>query len=381
MASESKSGQAAGKSKTTTPKHQPRRRRGLQLDSEQQARLLLFGATAAVIVVAIALVGFGYYFSVIKPRNRTVLEADGVKVSYTAMVRRMEYEYFTSSVFQQQPSALPEATYLNLLNELTLVQRAESDLGVTLTPEEADLALRRKVGVAQDADGATFTDRYRTALKASGLTDAEYRRLSRAEALETKVRDKLQLDAPASVPQARLEVIQVTDEGRAREAIDRINGGEDFGAVARALSTEADVETTGGVKDFAPEGSFNAVYDSYAFSSEVGTLSDPPLSGPGGTFYIVRVAAREDRPLTDDQKPAYVSKAYAQWLSSTQEMMNVQRDWEPDAQADALIKVLKNSDIARAPQQQQPLVLPTQPPANPVDASPPAAESPAAGAP
>lgn len=383
MASESKTGQPAGKPKTT-PKTQPRKKRGLQLDQEQQARFLLYGATAAVVLIAIALVGFGYYFSVIQPRNRTVLEADNVKVSYNAMVRRMEYEYFTSSVFQQQPSALPEATYLNLLNELTLVNRAESDLGVTLTPEEVDQELRRKVGVAQDADPATFADRYRTALKASGLTDNEYRRLARAEALETKVRDNLQLAAPASVPQARLEVIQVRDEDAARAAISRINGGEDFATVARELSTEADVETTGGVKEFAPEGSFNAVYDSYAFTSEVGKLSDPALAGPGGTFYIVRVAAREDRPLTEDQKPAYVSQAYAEWLTATQEMMNVQRDWEPDAQADALLKVLQNSDIARAPlQPQQPIVVPTagqQPPADPVDANPPGAD-PAPGSP
>ena len=370
MASESKSGAAAGPGANKRPARPTTGRRHSTHDAERQARMLLYGATAAIVLIALGLVAFGYYWSVIKPRHRSVLEAEGVKVTYTAMVRRMEYEYYTSAVFQQQPGALPEATYLNVLNEITLTTRAEKDLSISLSDDEVNQQLRRKIGVSQEADDKTFTDRYRAALKSSGLHDSEYRRLAKAEALEQKVRDKFQSEAPATVAQAKLDVVATKDEAAARDAINRINAGEDFATVAKALSSESDVQTTGGAKDFAPQGSFNAVYDDYAFTGEIGKLSEP-LAGPNDTFYVVRVDAREDRALTEDQKPAYVTRQYSQWLSSTQETMGVKRDWDTTAQRDALIKVLKAIDPNR---QQQPLTLPTvaqQLPAAPADNSVP----------
>src|SRR5574341_1318948 len=72
----------------------------LGLDSDQSARLLLFGVTAAVLLAAAAFLAIGYYVSVIKPRGRTVLEVEGVKVSYAAMKRRMQHEYYSNVSYQ-----------------------------------------------------------------------------------------------------------------------------------------------------------------------------------------------------------------------------------------------------------------------------------------
>ena len=96
MASESKRRRSAGPAKPT-PTRPPVRRRSswtdiFALDSERSSRLLLIGGVVLVLLIAVGFVGFGYYNSVIKPRNRTVLEADGITVSYSAMERRMRYE-------------------------------------------------------------------------------------------------------------------------------------------------------------------------------------------------------------------------------------------------------------------------------------------------
>lgn len=343
------------------------------MDAERSSRLLLVGVTAAIIVIALAIIGFGYYDSVIKPRNRSVLTADDISISYSAMKRRMAFEYFSNAAFQQQAQVLPEATYLNLVNELTLISRAESELGIIATPEELQAAMKTRVGVPETADDAAFADAYKTTLDASGLKDSEYRRLVRAEVLAQKIQDKFEAEAPAQVEQAKLDVIAVNDEPAAQAAIARINAGEDWATVAKEISTEPDADTTGGVKDFTPKGGFNAAYDDLAFTLPVGEVSGA-IPGAGTSIFVIRVAERGPRDLTEDQKPLYVNRQYGDWLSTTQAKMTITRDWEPEAQRDALIDVLQEAPAVgqqqpEVPVRQQPTVA--QPPAEDPAAQPP----------
>ncbi len=361
------------------------------MDSERSSRLLLVGVTLAIIVLALGIIGFGYYDSVIKPRNRTVLQADDISISYTAMKRRMAFEYYANAAFQQQAQVLPEATYLNLVNELTLISRAESELGITATAEERQAAMKRRVGVPETADDAAFAEAYGTALDASGLKDSEYRRLVHAEVLADKIRDKFEAEAPAQIEQAKLDVIQVNDDTAAQAAIARINAGEDWATVARDVSTAPDADATGGVIEFTPKGGFNAAYDDLAFSLAVGEVS-APIDAPGASVFVIRVAERGPQDLTQDQKPTYVNRQYGDWLSATQAKMTIERDWEPDAQRSALIDVLEDAPAIgqnqpgqvpidqQPPVQQPPIDVPAeQPPADGTDSeAPPPAEAPPA---
>jgi len=214
MASESKS-RRADKAKAGAAARKPAGRgkpasRGLlNMDSEQSARALLVGGVTLIVAIALGFIMFGYWYSVVRPRNRTVLEVDGVKVSYNAMKRRMTYELFQNVALQQQPRALPELTFQTLLEELTLVSRAESDLGVVATPDELDKKLRSKVGAGVEADQKQFADALLRQLNISGLHDEEYRRMTKAELLTSKIKDKFKLEAPLTVTQAKIEVIAV----------------------------------------------------------------------------------------------------------------------------------------------------------------------------
>src|SRR5207237_3167448 len=194
MASESERRRSAGPAKPT-PTRPPVRRRSswtdmFALDSERSSRLLLIGGVVLVLLIAVGFVGFGYYNSVIKPRNRTVLEADGIKVSYSAMERRMRYEADQHPEFRQSVQVLvqvlPDSVTQTLLNEITLVSRAPSDLGVTVDDSEADAALHVKIGVAADADQRRFADALRAALQKAGLHESEYRRMVLAATIKPK---------------------------------------------------------------------------------------------------------------------------------------------------------------------------------------------------
>ena len=313
MANQGSSGRAQGPGagkpggKVPAPRT-PQPRRGLtNLDREQSARLLIFGAVAAVVIIALGFLAIGYWYTVVKPRNRTVLRVENVTVSYTDMKRRMAYEFLRNTSYQSQNGLqiLPAAAYQSALNELTEVTQAESRLGVTLTDAEFGEKFRTRIVVAPTADQRTFADGLRKELDKSGLTRSELERVVRADALETKIRDKFKAETPATQSQAKLDVINAATEDAAKKAIDRLNAGEEFATVAKEVSKEPDVQTTGGRHEYGAKGSFSAVYDDYAFSGEVGKVSAPlPSGGTTPAFYAVRIVDRSDQPVTETQKPA-----------------------------------------------------------------------------
>jgi parvulin-like peptidyl-prolyl isomerase len=359
--------QPAARAKQPPPKGPLRAaRRGhhgpLGLDSEQSARLLLFGVTAAVLIAAAAFIAIGYYISVIQPRGRTVLQVDDVKISYSAMKRRVAYEYYTNPSYQNPQSVYIVSTvaYTNLIDELLLVNRAEGELGLTIDQAAIDEQERSKVGVGPDADEATYSERYRSALAASRLHDNEYQRLIRAEVIEAKAREKLREQTPASVPQVKLEVIVNTDLEIARRALERVRAGEDWKLVATELSLEGDAATTGGLKDYNYEGRLPDVYSAFAFSAAIGDISEP-LQDPTrqGAYYVVRVVDRSDQPLTDEQKPEFEAQQYSDWLEATRAKLVIVDKWSTDEEAqtsatqplveDATEKFLKEQELRLTP--------------------------------
>lgn len=365
MASESKperkARRAAPAARTPQPpagrRATPARRPTLNLDSEQRARLMLIAGVLVVLAIAVAFIAFGYWYSVVRPRGRTVLQVDQYKVSYQSMKRRMAYEFVQNTQYQSQQGVqvLGEGAYAALLAELITVSRAESSLGVGVASDEFDQKLRTKIGAAVDADQQTFADRMRVALSNSGLTEREYRRLVLDEQLTNKITDKFKSETPATLPQAKLEVIQAATQADAQSAIGRINGGEDFATVAKAVSTASDAQATGGAMDYGPKGTFDAAYDEYAFTAEPGKLSAPLSSSSSGPFYVVRVIDRSDQPVSDTQKTKLASTKLNDWLTSTQSAMvadgSLKRSWSSKDQNDALAAI--QGTLVRSLQQQQ----------------------------
>ncbi len=350
------------------------------MDSEQSARALLIGAVALIVLIAAGFIAFGYWYSVVRPRNRTVLQADSISISYSAMKRRMGYELFQNINLQQQPQALPELTYQTLLQELTVINRSQPDKDVSATPDEIDAKLRARVGVGVEATQKQFADALLRQLDTTGLHDNEYRRLITAELLTTKVKDKFKLELPLNVQQAKVEVIVVSTLDDAKKAAARVQGGEDWATVAKAVSQEVDVQKTGGLHDYTPKGNLNAAYDAYAFDANtpLGAVSAPLTASGGSQFFVVRVDDRADKPVTEDQKPKLADTKYSEWLVAQQDQMTVARHWSTQDESAALTSVLNSSGtklINQQRQQQQ-----AQQTVQAVPARQPTAQAPAPGA-
>ena len=389
MAGDKKTRRDDAAGKNTKPSSKPKR----SMDSEQTARIMLIGGVSLIIVLALGFIAFGWYWTEKRPLGRTVLQVDEETVSFAAMKRRMNYELFRNTTLQQNPSVLASFAFENLVAELTKVSRAD-EIGVTVDEAALDTAMRTRIGVAPEADQRTYQDALRNQLQSTGLHESEFRRLVEGETIETAIVDKFQAELPATLLQAKVEVINVQTREEADAAILRINAGEDFAVVAKEISLEPTAKENGGLKDFAPEGSLNVAYNDFAFSAEVGMLSVPLAAAGDTSFYVVRVIDRSDQPLAEDEKPTLARAKYDEWLTTIRTEMEssgaLVNKFDNDDQTEAILAVLEDATprlVDQAEQQAQQSILqqtaiaeltqnpqPTAAPATPTDGSTPSAD-------
>jgi len=86
--------------------------------------------------------------------------------------------------------------------------------------------------------------------------------------------------------------ILVRTKPEADAVLARLKGGEDFAAVAKAVSIDKGSAAKGGELDCTPRGSFVPEFDQAASDLPVGQLSDPVQTQYG--FHIIRVRERKD---------------------------------------------------------------------------------------
>ena len=89
------------------------RHRRRPADTEHTMRLLVVGGVIAVVVGAVALIGFGWYWTHIKPLGKNVLQVGTISYDLGALERRMKLIKSGSSFYTQNQSAaaqLPDGT-------------------------------------------------------------------------------------------------------------------------------------------------------------------------------------------------------------------------------------------------------------------------------
>ena len=112
--------------------------------------------------------------------------------------------------------------------------------------------------------------------------------------------------------------ILVRSKAEADSTLARLQGGEDFAAVAKAVSLDRGTVPSGGDLDCSPKGAFVPEFDQAASELEVGKLSDPVQTQYG--FHILRVRERKESSFEESQDQirtllnAQSQNAYRQFL-------------------------------------------------------------------
>jgi parvulin-like peptidyl-prolyl isomerase len=288
--------------------------------------LAVVTAFGLLLVTIGGLIGFpllqDYYQEHVQLPHSKAIQVGDTTLSVDYFARRLKF--FLVSIGFNDPSqaqtAVASATSV-LEAEQLLRQRAPADLGVSASPEEIELEISDRLGLEEN-DPEAFAKAYEQELKKSGLSDKEYRQMMEASVLSRKVQEVFSQSVPQTMEQVRMRQILVGTEDEARSVAERLDGGEDFAALAQELSLDSATKDQGGEKGWLARDELDLSYAGKVLALEVGTHSQP-IPGPGG-YYVFEVEEKQpEQEVTPEQRSTISTSYYGLWLGEQRTLLAV----------------------------------------------------------
>ncbi len=267
----------------------------------------------------------------------------------------------------QQKRSLPDDA-LDALVEQRILEHEAARRGVTVSPEDVGARLRENVAefdllstpsptpeaspsptaeaspTAQATPAGTPTpvptlpaDRYQDALKRLldqvSLGEDRYRALLARQLVQDRLQEAFGTEVPTSQEQVHARHILLDDEAKAKEVLQQLQDGADFGDLAKQVSTDPSTKDKGGDLGWLPRGIMNDAFENAAFALQPGQRSGV-VQSPNG-YHVVEVLERDpNRPVNPDQLTALKQRAFSSWLSARRsspdvklELDRAERDW------------------------------------------------------
>jgi len=236
---------------------------------------------AVFVVIVLALVGSGYYFTQVAPFQQKVL-----KVNDTVIDMNYYLEFLGNSLQGMDTVQAPYAAEMVLgsimQNEL-LIQRVPN-MGITIEESEIDSELA-KLNLPNDR---VRRDTYKASLLGNRLL---------SEYIEPKV--------PTTAKQVWVQAMFVEFEDVANEVLGRLNNGESFIKLAKEYSVEESTKEKSGELGWLLEGLIgptgqkfsNSLLGDIAFNTAPGTVSKPIYDSSvlkTGGYWLLEVTERDE---------------------------------------------------------------------------------------
>jgi peptidyl-prolyl cis-trans isomerase D len=139
--------------------------------------------------------------------------------------------------------------------------------------------------------------------------------------LKQKVMDSITADLKPEEEQVWARHILVATEEEANQVYDRLIAGEDFGDLARELSTDTGSGVLGGDLGWFGRGRMIQEFEDAAFTQAVGEIGKPVQSQYG--YHIIQVLGHENRPLTDSEFENAKQLAITNWITQEKEKAKI----------------------------------------------------------
>jgi hypothetical protein len=151
----------------------------------------------------------------------------------------------------------------------------------------------------------------------AGFTKDQYDTVFETELLRKKLYEQVTSDIPQQQEQVWARHILVATEEEAKAVIERLNKGEEFGALAAELSTDTGSGVSGGDLGWFGKGQMVAPFEEAAFSLEAGEISEPVQSDFG--WHIIQVIDRASLPATASEFEQARQAAFDEFLVTLRE--------------------------------------------------------------
>ncbi len=394
------------------------RKRLSRIEQERRQRRLINGILFGVVGLVILLLGYGWLNDTYLKQRQPVAVVNGETITLgefqarVRMQRQQEINQYQQYMFyaqilgidpQNDPNFAPLVQKLvtrlsvnplligqdvleEMINEV-LIRQAAAEMGITVSAEEVDKAIRETFDFYPDgtptpsptpempvyptlsptqlawvtptftpgptntpAPTATpdaeatatlvpvpsptatpytqegFQQEYENTLKIYeplGIDEATFRALFEFTVLRDKVYEAVTADTPTEEEQVWVRHILVADEKIAQDVRQRLLDGEDFGALAQELSMDPGSAVQGGDLGWFGRGRMVAPFEEAAFALEIGEISEPVQTDFG--WHILQLLGREVRPLTADEYRQAKDRVFSDWLQGLRDQAEIER--------------------------------------------------------
>jgi flagellar basal body-associated protein FliL len=308
-------------------------------ETEKTRRLVIVLLIVVAVLASVALVGYGYYSTKVRPWNQRILKVNGTVIEMRTFVYALRLQQGYSQYYSSQAEWAQAVAGSLEQNELARQRLAELGVDVTdVTSSEAvDAKLREQlVSYGFMSDNATESEfqegrkSFKKALKKIELSLGNYEKLAiEPELISAELQKQIgdvQYPATDNVEHAQVQALLVTGADAATVLRARWEAGEDFDTLADEDSVS---ESLGHVTadnttiEWVAKGIQSEAFDNCTFSATPGVLSDPIQdSDSTGSYWLIRVVARESRPLSGSDRETLVGEAYSKWLEEASDPAN-----------------------------------------------------------
>ena len=267
------------KKKAEQPKRELTKRQLSHWQQQKKRQRLLLGAGIAIIIAVLVTVGGGVYNQRYKPLRETVIEVNDTKFDMGYYIKMLKL--YGSGVPGQQLYNLTDWV-VKAIEQGELVRQEAMKLGISVSDKEVDKKLKS----------------YNPPLS------KDYRDVVRTQMLVGKLSEEyFGKQVPTSAEQRHILAMFLEGESQASEVRARLEAGGNFTQVASVLSLDATCKEKKGDLGWRPEGVLplllgTNLVEEYAFSCEVGALSQPILdetkTKPVG-YWLIKVLERDEQ--------------------------------------------------------------------------------------
>ena len=220
----------------------------------------------------------------------------------------------------QQLAAQLKDTVLDMLIEQVLIAQEAAHDNVVITEKQID----QELSVTKDKAGGD--SKFEAWLMSNQETEQDAREQIRLDLLTNALTAKVLVQLPRTAEYVHAYHIVVATEAEAEQIQAELNNGTNFEALASNKSIDESTRAAGGDLDWFSRGAGSVLWtevEDAAFALQPGDIS-PIIKSPIG-YHIIKVVARETRPLTEADTAYLQQNALRQWMDRLKAGAKIER--------------------------------------------------------
>jgi len=268
------------KKKVEKPRREVTRRQLSHWQRQKKRRRIILGLGTFVVAAVLGIVGAGWFFGYYQPLHQTVIKVDNTEFNMDYYIKMLKF-YGKGQPVQYMDALADELVVVIERNEL--IRKGALNLGIVVGDKDIDEKLKS----------------YDPPLS------KDYRDIARTELLINKLlAQHFEQTVPVLAEQRHIMAMFLEGESQATEIRARVQTGEDFAELAGELSLDSLSKDEQGDLGWHPadvlaELLATSIPGEYAFSSEVGVLSQPIFDETKTRsvgYWLVKILDRQPEP-------------------------------------------------------------------------------------